>query len=95
MYNKYAFTYLIMTTVSYSEFRKNLAYFLNLVEDNCEEVVIQRPKGRKVVMLSHDDYSSLMETMYLLMPEKNRKHLEQSIKDYKEGKVVEVDLDAL
>ena len=84
-----------MTTISYSEFRKNLAYFLNLVEDNCEEIVIKRPKGRKVVVMPHDEYSSLMETLYLILPKKNRKHLEKSLRDVKEGRIVEVDLDSL
>jgi|ETNmetMinimDraft_13_1059891.scaffolds.fasta_scaffold314085_2 antitoxin YefM len=80
-----------MTTVSFSEFRKNLAKFLDLVQENFEEIVIMRSKGRKAVLLSHDEYSSMMETCYLLSTEKNQKHLAQSIQEHKEGKVVTVD----
>ena len=81
-----------MTTVSYTDFRKNMAYFLSLIEDNCEEIIINRGKGRKAVVLSLDEYNSLLETAYLLSSEKNRKRLSQSIKDHKEGNLIEIEL---
>jgi antitoxin YefM len=81
-----------MPTVSYTDFRKNLAYFLTLTEDDCEEVVVTRGKGRKAVLLSLDEFLSLQETAYLLSSQKNRKHLEKSLKEAKTGKIVDVDL---
>ncbi len=81
-----------MTTISYTDLRGKLAYFLSLVEDNCEEVVVDRGKGRKAIILSFEDYSSLLETAYLNASVKNRKHLERSLKQAKSGKTIRVRL---
>jgi antitoxin YefM len=77
-----------MTTVSFTQFRQNLAHFLDRAEDDCEEIVISRDKGRKAIILSLDDFLSLQETAYLLSSEKNRKHLEKSLREAKAGKTV-------
>ena len=79
-----------MTTVSYTKFRKNLALFLTRVDEDCEEIVVHRGKGRNAVLLSEDEYSSLLETAYLLSTPKNRRHLQKSLKEAKEGKTVKV-----
>ena len=81
-----------MATVSYTDLRGKLAFFLSLVEENCEEIVIDRGKGRKSIILSLDDYTSLMETAYLNGSVKNRKHLERSLKQAKSGKTIRVQL---
>ena len=81
-----------MTTVSYSDFRRNLSLFLDKAEDDFEEIVVSRGKGRKAVVVSLDDYLSLQETAYLLSNKKNRKHLEQSMKEAKTGTTVRVKL---
>jgi antitoxin YefM len=79
-----------MTTASYSELRANLAKFLDKAELDCEEIVVNRGKGRKVIIVSLDDYLSLQETAYLLSSTKNRKHLEASLQQAKKGKTVRV-----
>ena len=79
-----------MTTASYSDLRANLARFLDRAEQNCEEIVVSRGKGRKVVILSLDDYLSLQETAYLLSSKKNRMHLEQSLGEARKGKTVKM-----
>ena len=81
-----------MTTVTYTDFRQNLTHFLNKVDDDCEEIIVSRGKGRKAVLLSLSEYSSLLETAYLLSTAKNRKHLEKSFREIREGKTVSVDL---
>jgi len=81
-----------MTTVSYSELRKNLAYFLTMTEEDCEEIVVTRGKGRKAVILDLEEFLSLQETAYLLSTAKNRKHIEQSLKEVKKGKIRTVTL---
>lgn len=77
-----------MTTVSYTNFRKNLARFLDIAEQDCESIVVNRGKGRKAVLLSLSALTSLEETAYLLSSKKNRRHLEQSLKEMQEGKIV-------
>jgi len=81
-----------MTTVSYTDFRRNLALFLDLAEEDCEEIIVSRSKGRKAIVLPLDEFLSLQETAYLLSSKENRKHLERSLKEAKKGKTVHVDL---
>lgn len=77
-----------MTTVTYTDFRQNLAYYLDKAEQDCDEVVISRSKGRNSIVLSLNDFLSLQETAYLLSTEGNRKHLEKSLKEVKRGKTI-------
>ena len=79
-----------MTTTSYSELRAHLARFLDKAEEDCEEIVVTRGKGRKVIIVSLDDYLSLQETAYLLSSKKNRTHLEKSLQEARKGKTVRV-----
>ncbi len=79
-----------MTTVSYSLFRQNLARYLDQAENDCEEIVVTRDKGRKSIVLSLDDFLSLQETAYLLSSAKNRKHLAKSLREARTGKTVKV-----
>lgn len=77
-----------MTTVTYTNFRQNLAYYLDRTEQDCEEIVITRNKGRNTVLISLDDFLSLRETGHLLSSKANRKHLEKSLHEVKAGKTV-------
>jgi antitoxin YefM len=79
-----------MTTATFTDFRSNLARFLDKVDEDCEELVVSRGKGRKVIVLSLDDYRSLQETAYLLSSKKNRKHLEKSLDEARRGKTVRI-----
>ena len=79
-----------MTTVSFTDFRDNLAHFLDMAQEDADEIVISRNKGRKAILMSLDEFQSLQETAYLLMPKKNRKHLEKSLKEAKSEKTVNV-----
>ncbi len=75
-----------MTTVTYSDFRKNLALYLDRAEENHEEIIITRGKGRSSVLLPLEGFSSLQETSYLLSSPKNRLHLQKSLTEAREGK---------
>ena len=77
-----------MTTVTYTDFRQNLAHYLDKTEQDCEEIVVSRSKGRNAILLSLDDFLSLQETAYLLSSGANRKHLEKSLQEAKTGKTV-------
>lgn len=79
-----------MTTVSYTDLRKNLAHFLTLVDEDCEEVIVHRGKGRQAIIVSLDEYNSLLETAYLLASKNNRRHLEKSLKEARAGKTKRV-----
>ena len=81
-----------MIATNYSEFRISLKKFLDEVEDNNETLVIKRGTGRGSVMISLDEYNSLMETVHLLSSRKNADRLYESIQQMREGNTVEKDL---
>ncbi len=77
-----------MTTVTYTNFRQHLARYLDMTEQDCEEIIISRSKGRNAILVSLDDFLSLQETAHLLSSKANRKHLEKSLGEAKKGKTV-------
>jgi antitoxin YefM len=81
-----------MIATNYSEFRINLKKFLDAVEDSNETLVIKRATGKGSVMISLDEYNSLMETVHLLISKKNADWLYESMQQMREGKTVEKDL---
>jgi antitoxin YefM len=81
-----------MIATNYSEFRINLKKFLDEVEASNETLVIKRGTGKGSVMISLDEYNSLMETVHLLSSRKNADRLYESIQQMREGKTVEKDL---
>ena len=75
-----------MQVVNYTEFRKNLAENLNMVNDNSEVVVVSRSKGKNVVVMSLEEYNSIQETLYLVSEKANRKRLDEAIEEMNSGK---------
>ena len=82
-----------MLAANYSEFRTDLKKFLDNVEFNNETLVIKRGKGNGTVMISLDEYNSIMETMHLLSSKKNADRLYESIEQMKSGKTIQPKLD--
>lgn len=80
-----------MRATTATDFRKNLASELDRVEDDSEPLIIVRTGGKPAaVLMSLDSFNSLTETDYLLSNPANREQLMKSIKEYEDGKVVEV-----
>lgn len=77
-----------MIAANYSEFRTDLKKYLDSVEDNNETLIIKRKTGKGAVMISLDEYNSIMETMHLLSSKKNADRLYESIHQLKSGKIV-------
>ena len=77
-----------MIAANYSEFRTDLKKYLDNVEDNNETLIIKRKTGKGAVMISLDEYNSIMETMHLLGSKKNADRLYESIQQLKSGKIV-------
>ena len=73
-----------MLAANYSEFRGDLKRFLDSVELNNETLIIKRSKGKGTVMISLDEYNSLMETVHLLSSKANADRLYESISQMKE-----------
>ncbi|WP_235298729.1 type II toxin-antitoxin system Phd/YefM family antitoxin [Portibacter marinus] len=80
-----------MKIVNYTDLRLNLKKWMDSVVDNFEEVIIKRKNQKDLVMISLEEYNSLVETNYLLSG-KNREVLLESLEEYKAGKKVIKDL---
>jgi antitoxin YefM len=77
-----------MIAANYTEFRTRLKKFLDNVEDNNETLIIKRGAGKGTVMISLDEYNSIMETLHLINSKANANRLYESIDQMKKGKVV-------
>jgi antitoxin YefM len=78
-----------MIVANYTEFRTGLKNYLDNVENNNETLIIKRGSGKGTVLISLDEYNSIMETLHLLSSKKNAKRLFESIEQMKTGKRVE------
>jgi antitoxin YefM len=81
-----------MIAANYTEFRTDLKKFLDTVEENQETLIIKRGTGKGTVVISLDEYNSIMETVHLLSSKKNADKLYLSIQQMKEGDRLEKDL---
>jgi antitoxin YefM len=70
-----------MKAVNYSELRQNLKDNLDAVSDNAELLLVHRPKGKSIVMMSLNEYNGLEETLHLLKGKENRQRLEKSVEN--------------
>jgi antitoxin YefM len=81
-----------MIAANYTEFRTGLKNYLDNVEFNNETLIIKRGSGKGTVLLSLDEYNSIMETLHLLSSKKNAKRLFESMDQIKTGKRVQHNL---
>lgn len=77
-----------MIAANYTEFRTDLKKYLDKVEEDNETLVIKRGSGKGTVLISLDEYNSIMETVHLLSSRANSDRLYESIQQMKAGKVV-------
>ena len=81
-----------MIAANYTEFRTELKKYLDQVENNHETLIIKRNSGKGTVMISLDEYNSIMETVHLLSSKANADRLYESIEQMKKGETVNNDL---
>jgi len=74
-----------MIIANFSEFRTDLKKYLDQVEDNNEIFVLKHNKGKGAVMISMQEYNSLMETFHLLKSKTNADKIFESIQQAKDG----------
>lgn len=78
-----------MIAANFTEFRLNLKSYLDNVENNNETLIIKRGAGKGAVMISLEEYNSILETVHLLGSKKNADRLYESIQQMKAGKTVQ------
>ncbi|HCI56225.1 MAG TPA: type II toxin-antitoxin system prevent-host-death family antitoxin [Bacteroidales bacterium] len=81
-----------MIAANYSEFRKELKDYLDNVEYNNETLIIKRGSGKGAVLISLEEYNSIMETLHLLSSKKNAQRLYESIDQMHAGNTVQGNL---
>ncbi|MFD2697792.1 type II toxin-antitoxin system Phd/YefM family antitoxin [Mesonia sediminis] len=79
-----------ITTVS--DFRKDLKTYLDRVIKNFETLIINRGKDSGIVVMSLEEYNSLMATNHELSSRKNELRLDSAIDKLKNGKSFTRDL---
>jgi antitoxin YefM len=76
-----------MNAITYTDLRQNLKTYMDKVIQDNDPLIITRKDKKNVVLISIDEYNSLIETNYLLSNEANVEHLKKSITQHKSGKI--------
>ena len=81
-----------MLTATISDFRRDIKNYLDNVTNNFETLIINRGKGNGVVVISLDEYNSLISTQHELSSKKNEARLDSAIDKLKRGKAISKNL---
>jgi len=81
-----------MVVANVSDFSKNVNIYLDKVSNNFEPLIINREKNENVVILSLNEYNSLIATNYELSSRKNEMRLDSAIEKLQNGKSFEKQL---
>jgi antitoxin YefM len=77
-----------MILANFSEFRSNLKNYLDKVENDNEILFLKRETGKGSVLLSIEEYNSIMETLHLLKSRKTTDRILKSLVQIESGDVV-------
>lgn len=75
-----------MFVTSISDFRKDIKSYLDRVVQNFETLIIHRGKGADIVVMSLDEYNSLIATNHELRSKINEQRLDSAIDKLNQGK---------
>ncbi len=81
-----------MLIASVSDFRKDIKSYLDKVSKNFETLLINRGKDSGIVVMSLDEYNSLMATNHELSSRINEKRLDSAIEKLKDNSSFEKQL---
>jgi len=81
-----------MKAANFTEFRTKLKQYLDDVEMNNETIIIKRGTGNGSVLISLDEFNSILETVHLLSSKANSDRLYESIRQIKSGKTFRKEL---
>jgi len=84
-----------MRTSNYTDFRRNLKKHLDAVIVDNDPLIINRSDNSAVVVISLEEYESILETEYIMASSQTVADIEKSRKEITEGKGIEIDIDKL
>ena len=74
-----------MRVINFSDARTQFKQVIDRVVADQDIAIISRRDAEDAVLMSLDTYNSMMETFHLLKSPANVKHLEKSLKQYRQG----------
>jgi antitoxin YefM len=77
-----------MIAANFTEFRTGLKKYLDSVENDNETLIIKRKTGKGTVVISLDEYNSILETLHLLSSKVNADRLYESIQQMENGETI-------
>ena len=83
----------MITTLSYSRLRANLATILDQAGETLEPIIVQRRGKPAIALIDADELSSMMELVHLLRSPANAKRLIEAIEEVKSGRGTEMTLE--
>ncbi|MDR1021730.1 MAG: type II toxin-antitoxin system prevent-host-death family antitoxin [Prevotellaceae bacterium] len=84
-----------MRTVSYTDLKKNLKGYLDMVVTDSDMLAVHRPGNSSVVVISMDEYNAMSETKYLTSSTAMMNRLRSAEAHMKAGKGVKVNIEEL
>lgn len=81
-----------MQVATVSDFRKEMKTYLDRVVKNVETLIINRGKDSGIVVMSLEEYNSLMATNHELSSRLNEQRLDSAINKLKKGNTFNQDL---
>ena len=75
-----------MLTTTLSDFRKDIKNYLDKVTQSFETLIINRGKDTGVVVISLEEYNSMISTQHELSSRINQQRLDASIEALKSGR---------
>lgn len=81
-----------MKAISYSNARQNLKEICDTVVNDYEPMIITRERGENVVILSEDEYSNLLENLFIRSNPENYKSILKSMEQLNLGNGMEKEL---
>jgi len=80
-----------MITTTMRELRANMKTYFDALEDDKNVLLVPRQGKREaIVIMTLSEYSSIVETDYLLSTQENRIVIENALKELEGGEVVEM-----
>ncbi|MBO8485237.1 MAG: type II toxin-antitoxin system prevent-host-death family antitoxin [Bacteroidetes bacterium] len=77
-----------MKTVNFTELRKNLRSYLDVVINDADTVVISRENGTAAVIISMDEYNAIKETEYIMQSPATMEAIRRAADELDRGETV-------
>lgn len=84
-----------MITATYTDLRSNLKGYLDRVVNDSDNVIVNRGNGSAVVIMSMEEYESMVETAYIMSQPELVDAIRKGDEDVRRGNYEIVDVDEL